>query len=345
MDNILFFDSTLRDGSHAIAHRLSKDVVSLYCQAIDNTGMHTVIVGHGMGLGGSSVHTGLSLLSDEEMLITAKEKLHNTKLGAFVIPGLGTIKNNIMPALDLGVNLFCVASHCTESNVTRQHIEYLAKQNGEVYGVLMMYHMIPTDILVMEALKMQSYGASGIIIMDSAGASTPELVRKTISTLVSALRIRVGFHAHNNMGLAVSNTYIAIKEGATIVDATTRGFGAGAGNCLLEALTALLMKEEIPTPLDFKALCKVSTDIIAPIAPVTQGIDPISIVSGMSGVFSGFTPHIKKAGLLFNVNPLDIFIELGKLKVVAGQEDVIFIVAKKLSEQKNNAQGRFHECF
>lgn len=334
MKKLIFFDSTLRDGSHAIKHQLTKKNIEDYCSAIDDSGMHTVIVGHGNGLGASSLQVGLSLLSDDEMMASAKKYLDRTKLGAFLIPGFGTIKDNVIPAIEAGVDLFCVASHCTEADITRQHIEFLRKQGKDVYGVLMMYHMTTTKKLVEEAMKMQSYGAMGVIIMDSAGASTPHMVRKTISALVEKLDIRVGFHPHNNMGIAVSNALIAINEGATIIDGTIRGFGAGSGNCQLEALVALLKKIGVNSGLDLYKMLDISEDIVAKIMTRDTGLNALNIVSGMAEVFSSFEPHVKKAAIKFGVDPRDIFMELGNKKVVGGQEDMVIEIAMNLAQIK-----------
>lgn len=339
MSKLIFFDSTLRDGSHAIKHQLSKDNIIDYCLAMDASGMHTIIVGHGNGLGASSLQVGLSLLEDDEMLQAARANLERAKLGAFLIPGFGTINDNIKPAIHIGVDLFCIAAHCTEADVTRQHIEFVRQTGKDAYGVLMMYHMTSTERLIEEALKMQNYGAKGVIIMDSAGASTPELVKRTISSLVDNLEINIGFHPHNNLGIAVSNAYIAISEGASIIDGTLRGFGAGAGNCQLEALTALLEKIGINTRLDLYKLLDTSEKVMSKIMEKEMGQSSISIVSGMSGVFSSFAPHVKNAAERFQVDPRDIFVELGKRKVVGGQEDVIIEIAESLCNR--NKQDNF----
>ncbi len=333
-NNLLFFDSTMRDGSHAIGHQLTKDNIAEYCKNADEAGLHTIIVGHGNGLGASSLQVGLSLLTDIEMLTTARANLKKTKLGVFLIPGFGTIKDNLAPAIDAGVDLVCVASHCTEADVTKQHIEYSLSRGKEAYGVLMSYHMGETQRLVEEALKMQSYGAMGIILMDSAGASVPSMVQEKVKALVDNLNIPVGFHAHNNLGLAVSNSLLAIESGATIIDACIRGFGAGAGNCQLEVLIGLLHRIGIETSVDLYKVMDLSDDIVAKIMKTPQVINTISLISGMSGVFSAFAPHVKKAAEQFGLDPRDIFIELGKRKVVGGQEDIIVDVAMNLSQQK-----------
>lgn len=336
MNKVVFFDSTLRDGSHAVKHQISRDSIEDYCQAMDGAGMHTIIVGHGNGLGASSLQVGLSLLSDHEMLKVARENLDNTKLGIYMIPGFGTIRDNLEPAIEEGVDVFNIGCHCTEADTTRQHMEFIKNKGREVYGVLMMYHMASTEKVLEEARKMQSYGAEGVILMDSAGASTPELVKKTICTLYENLNIQVGFHPHNNLGIAVSNAYIAIEEGASIIDGTIRGFGAGAGNCQLEALVALLEKSGNKTSANLYKMLDTSEFVMPSIMGREMGQDALSIISGMSGVFSSFKIHVQKAAKEFNVDPRDIFIELGRRKAVGGQEDMIIEIAEKLSHPFGN---------
>lgn len=334
MQRVKFFDATLRDGSHAIKHQLTNDMIASYCRAIDGARLDCVFVGHGNGLGASSLQVGLSLLDDRDMLVTARENLINTNLGVYMIPGFGTIADDLQPAIEIGIDLVKIGCHCTEADVTRQHIEYARNANKKVYGVLMMFHMASTEKLLEEAQKMQSYGANGVIIMDSAGAATPELVKKTIATLTDNLNIEVGFHPHNNLGLAVSNAYTAIQNGASIIDGTIRGFGAGAGNCQLEALAALLQKEEYELNIDLYRLLDVSEKIVKPIMIEDRALSDVSIVSGLAGVFSAFKVHVHNAAKMFDVDERDIFMELGRLKVVGGQEDMIVSVAEKLANKR-----------
>jgi 4-hydroxy 2-oxovalerate aldolase len=188
---------------------------------------------------------------------------------------------------------------------------------------------------------MQEYGASGVICMDSAGAYLPGDVRKKVSTLIGGLHIPVGFHAHNNLGLAVANTITAVEEGATIIDATSRGFGAGAGNCQLEVVVAVLNKMGYETGLDNYTLMDISEHIIAPLMPKPQEINLVTLTSGLAGVFSGFAPHAVKAAEHFGVDVRDILLELGKRKVVAGQEDMIVEVAMYLKEKKEGKTKDF----
>ncbi len=193
MNNIQFFDSTLRDGSHAIAHQLTIENIRDFCSKADDAGLYVITVGHGNGLGASSLQVGLSKLTDAEMLATARKYLKHTRLGAFFIPGFGTIKDDIQPAIDQDVDVFSIGTHCTEADVTRQHIEYVRKKGKEVIGVLMMYHMIDADSLLKQAKLMESYGAQGILIMDSAGASPLKWFRRGYLFLQRILKLKLAF--------------------------------------------------------------------------------------------------------------------------------------------------------
>ena len=333
MSRIKIFDATLRDGSHAVNHQITKEQIRDYCLAMDDVGMYTIVVGHGNGLGASSLQVGLSLLTDHEMLSTARKYLRHTKLGVYMIPGFGTIADQLIPAIEDGVDLFKIGCHCTEADTTKSHIEYLAKQDKEVYGVLMMYHMASPEKILEESFKMQSYGAKGVILMDSSGASTIEMVKSVVSLLCENLSIKVGFHSHNNLSIAVATMYAAIHEGATIVDGTLAGFGAGAGNCQIEALIALLRKRGIETNTNFYKILDCVDTVMPKIMKRSVSPDPVSIISGLAGVFSAFKVHVLRAAETFNVDPKDIFMEVGKRKAVGGQEDIIIEVAQKLRQR------------
>ena len=269
-----------------------------------------------------------------DAIAIARQALKKTRLGIFMIPGFATIADDLDPALNLGVDLVCVASHCTEADTTQQYIKHLAQAGKEVYGVLMMYHMTTKDRLLEEALKMQSYGAQGIIIMDSAGASIPAMVSETIKHLTQNLAIPVGFHAHDNLGMAVANSLIAIDNGATIVDGTLRGFGAGAGNCQIEAVVTILKKMNVETGIDLYKLMDVSEGVVTKIMKKPQEIDTIGLMGGLTGVFSVYALPIKRAAEKYGVDARDIYVEVGKRKIVGGQEDMITEVAIELSKKK-----------
>lgn len=339
--DLLIFDATLRDGSHAIKHQLELKTVERYCSCIDDSGLYTVVIGHGNGLGASSLQVGLSKNTDRDLLLATRKNLRNPKLGVYMIPGFGTIEDNILPALDCGVDLFKIGCHCTEADITKQHIEFLSRRGVEVYGVLMMSHMVSPEELLIEVQKMESYGAAGVILMDSAGAYLPQNVKEKIELLVANVDIRIGFHAHNNLGLAVANSLIAIDSGATIIDGTLRGFGAGAGNCQLEALIAILQKQAILSDINLYNLMDVGDEIVRDEIGYQKGVDSTSIISGLSGVFSAFAVHVKNAAKQYGVDPRDIYVELGKRKVVGGQEDLVVDVALYLSQNKRKDDASY----
>lgn len=334
MSEIMFFDSTLRDGSHYVKQKITAEQIETYCKAIDETGMHTVIVGHGNGLGASSIQMGLSEMDEFEMLKVARKNLKQTRLGAFLTVGFGTIHGHMAKAIELGAETFSIACHCTEADTTRKYIEYIARKGLEAYGVLMMYHRESPAQILEEAKKIESYGADGVILMDSAGASTMEMVQSNIRMLKENLSMQIGFHGHNNLGLAVANSYIALKEGATIIDGTTRGFGSGAGNCQLETLIALLEKENRKTDVDLFGVLDASEEVVKKQWNYDKNVNATCIVSGYAGVVSTFKTKVDALASEYSVDPKDIFIELGRRKAIAGQDDMIIEVAQYISEGK-----------
>lgn len=325
-------DATLRDGSHACGHRISIEQVTIYASAAEEAGFGYLEVGHGNGLGASSLQVGESLVPEDEMLRAARKCLKNTKLSVHVIPGFATIAREIVNALEAGVDLFRIGCHCTEADITQRHIGYVRSVGHEAWGVLMMSHMVSKEVLLEECKKMTSYGAQGVVLMDSAGAYFPHDVAAKVGLLTDKLDVPVGFHAHNNLGLSIANSLTALEVGARIIDGTSKGFGAGAGNAPLEILTAVLHKRGYPVDVDlYKALdaADVAAKLFAGSLPDSNGI---TIVSGLAGVFSGFSKPVQRAASQLGVDPRDVFLELGKRKVVGGQEDIILEVAAELAK-------------
>lgn len=334
LKHILVSDPTLRDGNHACAHQLSLEQIAIYAEAADKAGVPIVEVGHGNGLGASSLQVGLSKESDKDILETARKHLNKSKLGIHVIPGFATIKRDLIRAIDIGVDVIRIASHCTEADITQRHLGYVREKGKEAYGVLMMSHMASAAVLVEEAKKMELYGAEGIILMDSAGAYLPSDVQEKVAALVHELKIPVGFHAHNNLGMAVANSIAAIVAGAKIVDGTARGFGAGAGNTQLEVLVAVLEKMGYVTGIDLYKILDASDIAERKIMSGVPIIKSESIVSGLAGVFSGFSKHVTRISAEYEVDPRDVYRELGLRRIVGGQEDMIIEVVMDLVKNR-----------
>ena len=336
MSKILINDATLRDGSHAVAHRLTAVQIAAYAAAAEVAGVPTVEVGHGNGLGASSLQLGESLVPDVEMLKIARSHLVNSRLGILVIPGFATINKDLSMAIEIGVDVVRVASHCTEADITERHISYARERGKEVYGVLMMSHMASKEVLIGECRKMEFYGAEGVILMDSAGVYLPKEVSEKISALVNNLTIPVGFHAHNNLGKGIANSVAAADAGASILDGSARGFGAGAGNAQLEVLVAVLEKMGYSTGIDLYKILDAGDVAEKELVEVIPSIKSTSIVSGLAGVFSGFAKPVDRIAKEYNVDSRDVFFELGRRKVVAGQEDLIIEVAMDLAHSQES---------
>lgn len=334
MKKILITDVTLRDGNHAISHKITREQIALYAAAADAAGVPVVEVGHGNGLGASSLQVGESAIDDETMLRTARENLPHAKLGIHVIPGFATINKDLKNALDIGVDVVRVAAHCTETDITQRHINYVRDRGKEAYGVLMMSHMTSKETLVEECQKMESYGAEGVMIFDSAGAYLPAEVSERIRELKDNLQIPVGFHAHNNLGLGIANSVAAAEAGASMIDGSARGFGAGSGNAQLEVLVAVLEKMGYSTDIDLYKLLDAADIAENNLVKEIPRIKSLSIVSGLAGVFSGFAKPVERISKEYHVDPRDVFFELGRRQVVAGQEDIIIDVVAKLASQK-----------
>jgi len=331
--SVLISDPTLRDGNHAVGHTLTTEQIAAYCSAADAAGVPIVEVGHGNGVGASSLQLGLSKTSDHDALKIARDHLKKSMLGIHVIPGFATIEKDIEPAIALGVDVIRVASHCSEADITERHIKYARAAGKIVYGVLMMSHMVTVEILAEEAIKMQSYGAEGIVFMDSAGHYLPEEVFDRVKMLVASLSVPVGFHAHNNLGMAIANSVAALEAGASMLDGCARGFGAGAGNAQLEVLVGVLERMGYQTGIDFYRLLDAADLAEKILLEELPAIQSASIVSGLAGVFSGFMKPVTRIAKEFNLDPRDIFFELGRRKIVAGQEDIIIEVANDLAKK------------
>ncbi|NBP01899.1 MAG: 4-hydroxy-2-oxovalerate aldolase [Proteobacteria bacterium] len=332
MEQIIITDSSLRDGNHSVKHTISPSSIAEYCRFADSAGIPIVEVGHGNGLAASSLLIGKSPYTDKQMLTTAKDNLKHSKLGVHTIPGLSTV-DDAKAAIDHGVDVFRVATHCTEATLSKSHINFLAKTGKNVYGVLMMSALIDPIKLAQQASIMEDYGAQAIIIMDSTGTYLPEDVSERVQALKEVLSVEVGFHAHNNLGCAVANSLTAAQSGATLLDACIRGFGAGAGNAPLEVLLPVLERSGFLTSINFKEVIKEADRVMEYLVPQAPTTTPINVLTGLNKLFSGFEKPIIKASKLYGVEYSSLIFELGNRKLVAGQEDLILEVAQKLKSK------------
>ncbi|MFP7732210.1 4-hydroxy-2-oxovalerate aldolase [Priestia aryabhattai] len=324
---------SLRDGSHVVKHQFTEAQVKSVTRALDDAGMHYIEVSHGDGLGGSTLQYGKSLVDEMKLIEAAVEEAKQATVAVLLIPGIGTV-HELRQANSLGAGLVRVATHVTEADVSAQHIEYARKLGMETFSFLMMAHSAPVEKLVEQAKLMERYGAQGVYITDSAGALLPHEVRERVRALRQSLQVEVGFHAHNNLSLAIANTLVAIEEGATRIDGSVRCLGAGAGNTQTEALIAVLNRLGIDVGIDLYKIMDLAEEVVGPILPGSQEIRKGSLAMGYAGVYSSFLLHAEHAAKRFNLDSRDILLELGKRKVVGGQEDMILDVAAELAQRK-----------
>ncbi|HEY0935230.1 MAG TPA: 4-hydroxy-2-oxovalerate aldolase [Trebonia sp.] len=330
---IQIYDPSLRDGHHAVRHNLGPDQLRAYARAANAAGVPVVEVGHGNGLGGSSLQVGQARLSDDEMLSITREALTDSKLGVFMLPGWATI-GDIRNAIARGADLVRIGTHCTEATLAERHLGFLREQGVEGHGVLLMSHMASPDQLAEECARLVGYGAAGVGILDSSGHYLPADVTERITAIRAAVDVPVMFHGHNNLGLAVANSIAAADAGAAILDACARGFGAGAGNTQLEVLVPVLERVGYRTGVDLYRLLDAADIAERELMPAPPKIDSVSVVSGLAGVFSGFKNRVLDISAREGVDPRDVFFELGRRQAVAGQEDLIVDVALALSNAR-----------
>ncbi|WP_047151910.1 4-hydroxy-2-oxovalerate aldolase [Aneurinibacillus tyrosinisolvens] len=331
--HITITEVALRDGSHAIAHQYTVEQVLQVAKGLNDAGVPYIEVAHGDGLAGSSLQYGLSRTNEFELIEAAVSVCEQAKVAVLLLPGIGTMKD-LKQAANLGAKMARVATHVTEADVSAQHIA-LAKELGlETVGFLMMSHMAPVDKLVEQAKLMESYGADIVYVVDSAGALLPHEVTERIRALRQHVGVEIGFHGHNNLSLAMANTLAAIGEGATRIDGSVRCLGAGAGNTQTEVLIAVLDRLGIDTGVDLYKMMDLAEEIVAPILKTPQEITRDSLVLGYAGVYSSFQLHAQRAANKFGIDSRDILIELGKRKVVGGQEDMIVDVAAEIAKKK-----------
>lgn len=321
-------DVTLRDGMHAIRHQYSKDKVIEIAKALDEAKVDAIEIAHGDGLTGGSFNYGFGAHTDWDWLEGIAENLNHAKLTTLLLPGIGTIED-LKKARKLGVESVRIATHCTEADISQQHIEAAKNMGMDVGGFLMMAHMNEPKKLAEQAKLMESYGADCVYVTDSAGALLMDDVADRMKAFKDILKssTEIGIHCHHNLGLGISNTIIAMQHGATRLDASLAGMGAGAGNCPLEVLIAVLNKMDADHNSDLYKLMDAADDVIRPLQTRPVRVDRETLSLGYAGVYSSFLLHSEKAAEKYGLDTRTILNELGKRKMVGGQEDMIIDVA------------------
>lgn len=324
-------DVTLRDGNHTIGHQFTPEQMSTTAAGLDAAGVDIIEVGHGDGLGGSSRHVGMAAASDQEYLRAVVSAVESSRVAALLVPGIGTL-DDLRGAAEAGIQVLRVGAHCTEADITEQHIKMGKDLGLTVIGYLISSSMNSAAGLAEQTSMMESYGADAVYMADSAGELLPDDVKARVSAVRKVVDVPIGFHAHNSLGAAIGNTLAAIDYGASMVDGSLKGFGGGAGNTQTEVLIGALERAGYGTGVSFYEIMDASEKIFAPLVGHTPVIDSQALLLGYAGVYGGYINPVNREAERLGLDPRDIIVELGKRQVVAGQEDAVIQVARELAK-------------
>ncbi|MGK2899697.1 MAG: 4-hydroxy-2-oxovalerate aldolase [Burkholderiaceae bacterium] len=332
---ITVHDMTLRDGMHPKRHLMTLAQMKSIACGLDAAGVPLIEVTHGDGLGGASVNYGFPAHTDEEYLGAVIPLMKRAKVSALLLPGIGTV-DHLQMAKEIGVHTIRVATHCTEADVSEQHIKRARKLEMDTVGFLMMAHMASPEKLVSQARLMEGYGANCIYVTDSAGYMLPDDVSARITAVRQALEpeTELGFHGHHNLAMGIANSLAAVECGANRIDAAAAGLGAGAGNTPMEVFVAVCDRMGIETGVDVFKIQDVAEDLVVPIMDHVIRIDRDSLTLGYAGVYSSFLLFAKRAEAKYGVPARDLLVELGRRGMVGGQEDMIEDTAMTMARER-----------
>jgi 4-hydroxy 2-oxovalerate aldolase len=337
MSKLTFVDVTLRDGNHSIKQQFTPEIVAKVAAALDAAGVDIIEVGHGDGVGGSSIHVGRTAAPYQQLLSSVVSSVKKAKVAIMLLPGFGT-KDDLQQSFDLGATVARVASHATEADVTEQHMQLARKLGMFAVGYLVSFGMASPKRIVEEAKKMESYGAQYVNLAESQGYLVPSQVREYVYALREALSIPVGFHGHNNLGLAIGNSMAALEAGATYVDGSLKSLGGGAGNTQTETLIAAMKRGGFETNVDLFGILDAAAVLEEEIknnpnlAKIPKPVvDNDAILMGYACVYGGYIMPIKRAAQEYGCDPRQLVLRLGERKVVATQEDVVIEEARRLA--------------
>jgi 4-hydroxy-2-oxovalerate/4-hydroxy-2-oxohexanoate aldolase len=333
---VTIHDMCLRDGMHPKRHQITVEQMVSIATAMDDAGIPLIEVTHGDGLGGASVNYGFPAASDEDYLSAVCKQMKNAKVSALLLPGIGTV-DHLNMAVDCGISTIRVATHCTEADVSEQHIKMASRIDGlDTVGFLMMAHMIGPEELLAQLKLMEEYGANCVYITDSAGYMLPDDVTARVSLARQELNpeTEIGFHGHHNLAMGIANSLAAVEAGASRIDGSLAGLGAGAGNTPLEVFIAVCDRMGIETGVDLFKAMDIAEEQIVPMMEHMVRVDRDSLTLGYAGVYSSFLLFAKRSAEKYNLSSRDILVELGRRRTVGGQEDMIEDLALDMAKER-----------
>lgn len=332
--SITYLDTSLRDGSHALDHEVTPAMVREVVGGLSGSGVRFIEVGHGAGLGGSSLLQGRGIATNAELFTAASEVIGDATLCTLMLPGLG-VMDDVREAVDHGVRGVRVATHVTEADIGEQHLRLCRELGLKTFGFLMMTHLAQPEVVAQQAKIMEDAGAEVVYLADSAGFMTEQGIRDRVAAVRAAVSVDIGLHAHNNLGLSVSNSLAAIAEGASFIDGSLGSLGAGAGNTPGEVFNVVGRRVGFETGIDEWKLMDVAEDSVRPLMKYPQVIDRTSLVLGYAGVYSSFLRKAQAAAARYDVDAGTILIEAGRRGAVGGQEDLLEEIAYSMAQARD----------
>ncbi|MCM3555756.1 4-hydroxy-2-oxovalerate aldolase [Janibacter melonis] len=327
-------DTTLRDGMSSVSHQFTKHDVAAIARGLDEGGIRTIEVAHGIGIGASSIQYGAAAETDPDYVRAAVDAVDDASVAVLYVPGIATLPE-LDACIDAGITTVRVAVHCTEADCARQPVEHAKAKGMRVMTFLMMSHKLEAEQLAEQGALLASYGADVVYCVDSAGAMVPAQAAERVAALREAMPGQaIGFHAHNNLGVAVGNSLAAAEAGATVIDGSLRGLGASAGNAQTEVVAAAFERAGWHTQTDLWPLVDTAENILAPLMKEPQIVDETALLLGYAGVYSTFFHPTKRAAAKYDLSARDILLELGRRGIIGGQEDMIIDVAHELVRAK-----------
>ncbi|MDV6014121.1 4-hydroxy-2-oxovalerate aldolase [Haloechinothrix sp. LS1_15] len=338
--DVRIVDTTLRDGSHAMAHQFTEQQVRDTVRALDASGVSLIEVTHGDGLGGSTFNYGFSLVDERKLIAAAVEEAQRARIAVLLLPGLGTV-TDLRAAADLGAGAVRIATHCTEADVSIQHFQAARDLGLETVGFLMLSHMTTPEELAKQARIMADAGCQCVYVVDSAGALILEDASDRVAALVAELGddAQVGYHGHQNLSFGVANSVLCYRAGARQIDGSLVALGAGAGNSPTEVLAATFNRIGTRTGVDADGLMDAAENVVKPFITRLPVMDRSSIVQGYAGVYSSFLLHAERAAERYGVPAHEILYRCGERRYVGGQEDMIIDVALEIRAERDGAAG------
>ncbi len=330
---ITILDDVLRDGQHAVSHKMTPPKMAEIAVKLENSGVTEIEAGHGNGISGSSFQYGFGAATDKEYLSAVARSLKKARLAIILLPGIGTAENLKMAA-DCGVKIARISTQITEADISEQHIKMAKALGMEARGIITQAQPLSVDHTIRQAKLMESFGADVVYLFDGSGYMLPNDIRERFTAMKSELKVPLGFHGHNNLQLALANTLTAIECGATHIDTCLKGFGAGAGNCPTELLVAACNRMKIETGIDLFEILDIGRDEIVPMMPRPMELTDDCLMLGYAGVYSSFRLFAQRAAEKYGVDSRKVIMEAGARKCTEGQEDLCIDVAYSMSENK-----------